>query len=239
MEDKLIKVKIISGSSLKIIAVICMLVDHTAGHLFHHCAWALVPWFTIGKYAVGPFFVMRSIIGRWAFPIFAFLVVEGYLHTRSKKRYFLNLFLFALLTEPIWDLSHYDCLFSMKSQNVLFTLALGVAGLRIIDYFRNDGLHRLIAIVGVVGVSFLLRCDYGMIGVSFIMLLYLFRNKRDFQFLSAVPAFGHSPYSWSALLAMFPILMYNGKRGFIKGVLGKYLFYIIYPLHLLVLYCLK
>lgn len=216
-----------------------MLIDHTAGHLLRQNVWALEPWFIIGKYSIGPFFVMRYVLGRLAFPIFAFLVVEGFLHTHSKKRYLANLFLFALLTEPIWDLSHYDCLFSMKSQNVLFTLALGIVGMWIIGKFRDNWKCRLAAIVGLVVVTFLLKCDYGIVGISFIMLLYFFRNKHDFQFLSAVSSFGRSPYSMFALFAMVPILMYNGKRGFIKGVLGKYLFYIIYPLHLFVLYCLK
>ena len=77
----------ISGSWLKLIACMSMLIDHTAAHVFKGMDWVHSCLFLIGNHEITPYFVMRNVIGRWAFPLFAFLIVEGFLHTHDRKRY--------------------------------------------------------------------------------------------------------------------------------------------------------
>lgn len=231
--------KICSGSCLKLIAICSMLVDHTASHVLRYCDWATTPWYTFGHLSLSPYFLMRSVVGRIGFPIFAFLIAEGYRHTRNKQNYVSRLLAFAILTEPIWDLVHQNTIFSLRGQNVLFTLALGVAGMWLIDTYKEAVWKQMCVFAGVFVTAFLLRCDYGIMGVALIMLYHIFAEQREAQMISTAAAVGQSYYSVCALLAMIPIGMYNGERGFISGPLGKYLFYIIYPLHLLILYAVK
>lgn len=228
----MINIRTLSGSCLKTIAVASMLVDHTAKCLlksepaFHHA------YFHLGNTAITPYFILTSIIGRLAFPIFAFLVVEGYLHTRNAQRYARNMLLFAILSIVPWSIEHGHW-FLLRGHNVLFTLFLGIICIdSIVKYSR---VKSTIIILGSLLLSFLLRTDYGPAGVSLIILMFLLRERRFYQNLAMVPFFFRSKYTMSAMLASIPIMMYNGERGFIKGSLGKYLMYLIYPLHLLVL----
>lgn len=231
--------QICSGSCLKVIAILSMLVDHSAGQLLRDCAWAFEPWLEVGRINICLYFVLRNVIGRIGFPLFAFLVAEGYAHTSDVKRYALRLLFFAILTEPIWDLVHTGCAFTLRGQNVLFTLCLGVVGMWLIDHLDKRWPLRLLAFVGVTLSAFLLRCDYGMVGVVLIMLFHLFRSKPELQYLAIAGVLGRTPYSAASILSIIPIALYNGKRGFIRGAWGKYIFYAIYPLHLLILYVIK
>ena len=88
----------------------------------------------------------------------------------------------------------------------------------------------------LIAAGILMHTDYGTSGVSFIILLYVLRRNRIFQ--AAIGCI-ILPMRWIAGLAFIPINMYNGQRGFIQGPWAKYLFYVFYPLHLLVLYFIK
>jgi hypothetical protein len=103
--------KIISGSTLKIIAIITMLIDHTAAILITNDSFLSI--------------TMRSI-GRIAFPIFVFLLIEGAIHTHSKLKYAIRLSLFAILSEIPFDLAFHKKFFFFGYQNVFFTLAIGM-----------------------------------------------------------------------------------------------------------------
>ena len=97
--------RILSGSALKLLAVVSMLIDHLAAFYWYNVPALQAVWFTIGHMAFTPLILMR-IFGRIAFPLFAFLIVEGFVHTRSRKRYGLNLAIFALISEIPWNLVH-------------------------------------------------------------------------------------------------------------------------------------
>lgn len=108
--------KTISGSSMKVIAITTMLIDHIASHILRGIEWATDPFFVFWGHDIHWYLVLRSI-GRIAFPIFAFLITEGYQHTHNRRNYGRTLLLFALLSEIPWNLVHADSLFC-RSQNV-------------------------------------------------------------------------------------------------------------------------
>lgn len=229
------KYKILSGSALKLLAMLSMLVDHLATFLWEDSPDMLVPLFTYHAHTITPYVLCR-MFGRLAFPIFAFLVVEGYLHTRSRKRYGLNLLLFALLSELPWNLVHTGGFFFLGKQNVLFTLFFGMLGMYLLDYYRERPGRRALAVLGLCVFAFFFHADYGYVGYGFILMLYVLRELRSVQ---AVVGACMLPSRWIAGLAFIPINLYNGRRGFIRGQVGKYLFYSFYPLHLLVIWLLQ
>ena len=112
----------ISGSVLKLIAVISMLIDHTAGHFLAHYAFANKVLLEVMGHKLTLLVILRKFIGRLAFPIFCFLIVEGFLHTKSRLKYALNLGIFAIISEVPWDLLHRGKYFDIKTQNVLFSM---------------------------------------------------------------------------------------------------------------------
>ncbi len=118
----------IYGSTLKLIAIITMLIDHTAATILDRIM-ALRginslygDHMTTIQYAN----LTMRLIGRIAFPIFCFLLVEGFIHTRSKWKYTLRLAIFALISEIPFDLAFQGKVFDMRSQNVFFTLTIGM-----------------------------------------------------------------------------------------------------------------
>lgn len=125
-----------TGSILKLIACIAMLLDHMAAFLPGDFMGMKDTLFMIGEKAVTMRLIMNSI-GRIAFPIFAFLITEGFVHTHDRKNYGLRLLIFTFISEIPWNLARSGDLLYPR-QNVFFTLLLGYLGLCMIEYFRND-----------------------------------------------------------------------------------------------------
>ena len=228
-------VKGLSGSCLKLIACVSMLIDHMAGHVFKGMDWAYYVFSQIGHYEITPYFIMRSVIGRWAFPLFAFLIVEGFLHTHDRKKYGMNLLGFALISEIPFNLVHANRFF-WPVQNVFFTLFLGYLGLCVIERYKEDFKNLTKYLVPLFLLSILLRADYGCIGFGFILMLYLLRENK---LLMSIVGTGALPSTIFSGIAFIPIWFYNGERGFVRGRVLKYAFYAFYPVHLLVLYYIK
>lgn len=221
----------LSGSTLKIIAMISMLTDHTAAVLEKNI-------FT-GEANFTAYIIMRLWIGRIAFPVFCFLLVEGFQRTGSRMKYAFRLFLFALLSEIPFDLAFYGEMMEAGYQNVFFTLWIGLLMMMGVEKIEKECRNRWMALLGKAAVfaaavvlAELISCDYGAKGVTAIMLLYLFRRNKKEQIIA-----GCAGFIWeiTALLAFIPIAFYNGKR----GMKLKYVFYVFYPAHLLLLYFLK
>ena len=231
METEQGKWKILSGSALKLLAIVSMLVDHLAAFLWYDEPWCTAAWFSIGHREMSAYALMR-MFGRIAFPLFAFLIVEGFQHTRNRKRYGIQLLIFALISELPWNLVHGGQLF-YRGQNVLFTLLLGYLGLCALERFRDDKKKLLASLLGLLVVSIVLRADYGCSGYGFILLLYVLRNQQLVRAIVGCCVLGSR---WVACTAFIPIALYNGKRGFVRGPVGKYFFYLFYPLHLLIIY---
>lgn len=91
-------IQFITGSHLKLLAILFMTIDHVSAFLLGGGAWIHNTLFTLADHKISTYFLLRCI-GRLAFPIFAFLIVEGFKHTRNRFKYGRNLFLFACLSE--------------------------------------------------------------------------------------------------------------------------------------------
>lgn len=217
----------ISGSALKLIAVVSMVIDHAAMVFLAENAQANTPLVLIMGFSISLYQILRYI-GRVAFPIFCFLLVEGYKHTRDKGKYLKNLLLFAIISELPWRLAHGDILYS--STNVYFTLVLGLCGISLIDAGRSGDRFQLLVKMGMIlFVALEFSPDYSYRGVLFIIIMYVMADYPWLKILSCALILPSGPV---AALAFIPIFLYNGERGFIQGKTGKYFFYAVYPAHL-------
>lgn len=163
----------ISGSTLKIIAIIAMLIDHIAAAVLEKVliarGYTLVDnnqFLNDHQLLYYSYEIMRSI-GRLAFPLFCFLLVEGFRHTRSIRKYALRLAVFALLSEIPFDLAFFSKPFYFGDQNVFFTLLIGVlvmVGFRFISERAAD--KKWLAVLAIIGVM-AVGCDlaYTIMGI--------------------------------------------------------------------------
>lgn len=213
------KKKMISGSTVKMIAMLSMLVDHLAASGVLRLLYD-----NDGLYR------LCRAVGRMAFPIFCFLLVEGHIYTSNRKRYLGRLFLFACLSEIPFDLAFFGRICFLPAQNVFFTLFLGLLTICGIDFIRQHGYKQWawIPILAGMLLAVLLQTDYDAFGVGLIVIYYWFREIPWQRNLVSACACIWEP---TAIAALIPIQLYNGER----GVSWKYLFYLFYPLHLLLL----
>lgn len=222
----------ISGNALKWIALVTMLIDHIGAVVVSRIM--NLPQFDaeLWRQIYSP---LRSI-GRVAFPIFLFLLVEGFLHTRNVGKYLGRLLIFAVISEIPFNLAIAGSLGSLKYQNVYWELALGLIVLWLVRIVEEKKLHfslqiilKLVILTGGMVLAEVLALDYGMYGIFSVFVIYLARDNRLKQ-----AVLGGITFLWEnpAPLAFLPIFCYNGKRG--RGL--KFAFYIFYPAHLLVLY---
>jgi hypothetical protein len=227
------KIKIINGSWLKIIAVVSMVIDHLAFLILPHFDLFGEPIEVLGK----EFTIIKicRLIGRLAFPIFAFLITEGFSHTKNHKKYGANLLIFAVISEIPYNLFLSGKVFNVSSQNVYFTLFLGFLAVYILENVKIN-VEKAVYIFGIVVLAMLIKCDYGAKGVILIVLLHLLRNQLP---LASVLSYGVLSGGLAAWCAFVPINMYSGKRGFIKGNVMKYAFYAFYPVHLVIFFAIK
>lgn len=212
---------------LKIMAVISMLCDH------------------LGYFIYSGNFSFFNYLGRLAFPIFAFQISEGYLHTRNLKKYLFRLAIFAFISQIPFMLFEYSVGFNY-TLNIFFTLFFGL--LCIIAYDKIDNkFFSLLIIFLLCFIGEYIQVDYGYWGILLILLFFIFKNNKILMILSFLLM---SIYKyWSFLItdhfyyvhvllviftfsAILPILFYNGKL----GLKTKYLLYVFYPLHLLILF---
>ena len=241
----------LSGFVLKWIAIITMLIDHIAAVVIegridfinsHPDLYLRSNYFTLWTV----YGVMRSI-GRMAFPIFCFLIVEGFLHTRSVGKYALRLGIFALISEIPFDLAFRNSFTDFQYNNVFLTLLIGLLvliGLKAVEkrfFGENISMPKrclgIFFMADIICLGMLiaecLYTDYGAAGVAAIALLYVLRNYRMVAFGAAVVSLAvlSDPVELWALLMLIPVHFYDGTRG--REM--KYFFYIFYPAHLLIL----
>lgn len=232
----------LSSFSLHILALVFMLCDHL---------WA----------AIVPGNEWLTCIGRIAFPLFAFMIVEGYFHTKDLKSYVKRLLIFALISEIPFNLMTGGSAINPFHQNVLWTFLIGIGLIRLIEWARSERCkvwRWLLVAPGVLlgcTVSILGMTDYMHYGVMMVLVFYLFRGRRWWCFLGQLlclwcinfemmggmvypfELFGREwlfPQQGFALLALIPIWLYRGKQGPYNKAL-KYTYYAFYPVHLLIL----
>ena len=224
-----LKAKGISADTLKWIAMITMFIDHVGAVVLEY-----VPQFELP--AVNAAYYVMRYIGRLAFPLFCFLLVEGYHHTSNRMRYLRDLLIFGLISEIPFEI----CFMSEPGNgfhNIFWTLALGLGVMMALDYAKTKyvnatWMNLLIMVVGAYAAE-TLGCDYGAIGVLLIFILYQTRNDRAKQSIFGGIAM---LYEVTGPIAFVLTYFYNGERKIKKY---KYVFYAFYPVHLLLLYLVR
>ena len=232
------------GSTLKIIAIITMLIDHVGAGLLGRIlnSEGIVDALEKGQQLSAAdmrlfsLYSFMRMVGRVAFPIFCFLLIEGFEKTRNRKKYAMRLGIFALISEIPFDMCFNGKVLELGYQNVFFTLFFGMITMivcRMIEEELEAGWKRsIVCIVATVSgmiLATLCKTDYSWIGVLCIMMLYFTRNNKVRQTIAGCLCF---LWELTAPIAFIPIHFYNGKR----GLSLKYVFYLFYPLHLLVIY---
>lgn len=204
----------ITGFSLKLIAMLSMIIDHV-GYIFF------------------PNVLFLRGFGRLAFPIFCFLLVEGFFHTKNQLSYFKRLLFFAFLSELPFDLALHNSFLDWQHQNVFFTLALGLSSIFFLEEMTIKKSYSLLLFLNFI-IAYFLNCDYGIGGILLILIFYKAKESPFIYFvLSALIYYlFFNTFQLFALFAFIPIAFYNGKR----GPSSQIYFYFIYPVHLLLLY---
>ena len=203
---------------MKWIAVLTMITDHV-GRMFF------------------PDVHIFNIIGRIAFPLFAFLLIEGFVHTGNLKKYMLRMLIFACISEIPYDLAMQETWLEFSRQNTIWTLTLGLLMLALCRKYQ----YSVWAVAGIAVVccaaAALLRFDYGAGGIVLILILYFLRDRQWLKYLAmlGLSVLWCGGTEIAAMISIIFMLAYNGKHG--KNM--KYMFYWFYPVHLAVLFFIK
>lgn len=237
------KTRGITSFHLHILAMALMLSDHMWATLFPQQEW-------------------MTCIGRLAFPIFAFMIVEGYFHTSDIRRYLGRMFIFALISEVPFDLIYGSSIFYPFHQNVLWTFLIGLISIHICEKVKTrgrwwlTGAAVLAAAVIDYAVGTVTMVDYFGAGVLTVMTFYVFRKRTWWGFLGQLVCLAYLNISLLgsyfypvtiggfefkimqqgfALFALIPIWLYKGAQGYHSKAF-QYICYAFYPVHLVVLY---
>lgn len=232
----------LNGNQLKLIAVVTMLIDHIgyligAHYLFYrreyYETWRLV-------------YILLRGIGRIAFPVFCFMLAEGFIYTSDRRRYICRIGIFAAISELPYDWMQSGTWWDLQHQNVFFTLFLGLVMLQLMEMISEKSsleIKRLLqmAVICAAGaLAWVLRTDYSYWGIMLIAIFYLVRQNRIYQC-----GLGFLWQMWCEKLLFWKIglfcafvllLFYDGTRGRKNGrKWQQYFFYWFYPAHMLVL----
>ena len=232
----------LSAAALHILAMTFMLMDHLWATLLPAQEWL-------------------TCVGRIAFPIFAFMAVEGYFHTHNLKKYLLRMLIFAVISEVPFDLMYGGTWFYPVHQNVIWTLMMGLAGIHLMETVRKKKSTFVYILVSVIVVILggllgtLSMVDYYGIGVLTVFIFYFFRGRKWWCLLGQMLALywvnvellGGLMYpirlfgmefelcqQGLALLALLPIWLYRGRQGYHSKPF-QYFCYAFYPVHMLVI----
>lgn len=230
------------SAMLHILAMLFMLSDHAWSTLFPSHRW-------------------MTAVGRIAFPIFAFMLAEGYAHTKNFKKYLLRMFIFALISEIPFNLMMGGSLLGPYHQNVMWTFLIALLGMRACDYLKEKFSLKIVIPADILIVilctvlGFALFVDYYGTGILMVFVFHFLRKRKwwcyigQFAFMYwlnvellgglcyIVNIFGHEfelVEQGFALLALIPIWLYRGKQGHHSKAF-KYFCYAFYPAHMLVL----
>ena len=215
--------------TLKIIACITMLLDHIKYGLPE----------TSG--------ILTLYFGRIAFPIFAFLAVEGYLHTSNFNKYLKRLLIFGIISQIPFMLFK-TLMTNQISLNIMFTLLLGVSAIFFYEKIKNKFLGLFVAILMMI-IGQVMQVDYGWYGVGLVFIIYLIKNNKItftifyilytllYYFVNYIKLEFNTinlylPYIIFSIIPIIFMLLYNGKL----GRKTKYFYYWFYPIHLLIIY---
>lgn len=263
-----INYKKLNGNTLKLIACISMLVDHiTAGIMIPVVRDGLYTGY-LSNTELNTIYKILRAAGRIAFPIFCYLLVEGFIHTKNRVKYARNLLIFGIISEPFFQVClkvkedrfnpdmiqvltlNRDILFD--TCNVFFTLFIGLIVIWIIDTIQDKygqimlgnaaNIKSLVPSAIVVGAGAYLaqyiHSDYRWYGVCLITLFYLLRDYEPLNLIAGYLFIMNLSNEYWSFPGFLLLLCYNKKRGKRLGRL-KYLFYIFYPVHLILIYLFR
>lgn len=234
---------------IKIIAIICMTIDHSGDLLLGHFSWL-------------------NIIGRIAFPLFAFQLVIGYNHTKDVKKYLYRMTIFSIISQIPFTFMMIYSNGNITLLNVFFTFVIGIIAIILYDTKQIPAIIRILGIIGLIILAQVINVDFQAFGIVLILLIHIFYDDKDvpkkydkediltypynlstltrkivlgvgilvLAFCKHIPYFKATPHeafqlSVFTFLPTVLMLLYNGK----KGPSLKYFFYIYYPLHMIVL----
>jgi hypothetical protein len=226
------KGKIFTDNDIKIIAILTMIVDHVGTMFF-------------------PEILMFRIIGRIAFPLFVFMIVQGYFRTSNFKKYCLRLIVLGLISEVPFDLFNHGTVFSLESQNVCFTLLLCLLFIKAFDSNKEKSV-RIMLILGFSIVSIITRVDYFFLGILYTMVFYFDQTMKLKPLKQGLLFFSYS-LLYSLILIVQPLATaslifttnYNSIKTENQTAISKFLninkkyYYISYPVQFLLLIILK
>lgn len=223
----------ISSGMLKIIAVVTMFIDHLA-------ATVLVRYIYVsGDGGLGLLYYAMRQIGRIAFPIYCFTLIEGLERTHHRGKYLARMFLLALISEIPFDLAFSSRVLEIGYQNVFFTLTIALATMMILEWIlgkvESVVVQKALIIIitlAAMGLAFFMQTDYDFCGIACILIMYFLRHNRRAELIGGYAAFVLLLGEVAALPAFIALAFYQGR----KGYANKWFFYGFYPIHLLVLY---
>lgn len=232
----------ISQEGLKLIACITMLIDHVGATL----VWQY--YLQVRTLEVYCFYNVLRLIGRIAFPIYCFLLVEGAYHTRDPKKYALRLAIGAVLSEIPFDVAFFDGI-TLANSSVMVTLLLGFGMIEAMK--RVQGFWKIAVIVPFYFAAELLGTDYAGLGIEVIAVLALTRGMKYEKLLRVIGfaavlvpgqawniGFMYANLEAFAVLALIPIFCYSGRK-LTHSKAVQWVFYLFYPVHIAVLCVLE
>lgn len=225
-----------TSEQLKKIAMGTMFLDHAAVALIYNR----------GLDVVTPLFGMiglaMRLVGRMAFPLYAFLLVQGFLYTKDWKRHVTRVAVFALISEIPYNLVVSGNIWNPETQSTMLTMCIGLLCMRGIAWSetRNPKYMSVIftGMIALLGMALaeVLHADYGAYGILLLLIFYLFRYRLVWQMGAGCVVllfmYNFNLYGWAAWIAFFFINRYNGERGRKLGLLP----YVFYPVHLMILF---
>lgn len=239
----------LSQEGLKLIATITMLIDHIGMALVYEWACLAIDAHSVYAQPLCVLYDWMRLIGRIAFPIYCFMLVEGAHHTRNMKKYRNRLLLGALLAEIPFDLLLADKPVSFEYTSVMVTLLLGL--LMVENMQKMSGIWKIALILPFYVLAELLHTDYAGHGILIIAMLELTRGLEKEKLLrligfSLLLWFGVAipvgpfmiPMELFGLLSMIPMYCYSGRKATHSQVV-QWAFYLFYPVHLMILWILK
>lgn len=193
--------------------------------------------------------IIFTYLGRIVAPIYFYLLVESFFHTRDRKKFTMRLFGFAFIVMIFIN-------FMFKQpMNIFLSMALGVLMLNLIEFIKNNKGNIWKTLISYIGIIFIiilsLYTEASYLGIGMILIFYFLREKKfwmilsyialsliDMPFLLGIPNFVKyiflANYQWMMLFAIIPIMLYNGKPG-LRNKFFKYFFYVAYPVHLIII----
>lgn len=199
-----------SSYDIRMVAIITMLLDH------------------VGLLLSGTvFYDPLRMIGRIAFPLFCFLLVEGYIYTKDLHRYMLRLFVCAVVSQV-----PYSLFLNTGRLNVMYELIIGLICLYLVDRQSSYGIIAFVGLLVACGAS--CGAEYGLYGIALIVAMYYFRGSpvNRFWFCGILCILMSWEYYGAAALSMAVIWCYDGNVG---KRMNRWLQYAIYPAHMILL----